>query len=104
MQEEGEGEDPAVHNGDYRTRLLPGSRSARSSSGSRRPPSEDWSVISDPDDRRSSVSSGHGDGYVARDTPSKRASLTAAVLSVLPESLTPSSPRRRATSVPPQPL
>ncbi|KAF8746324.1 hypothetical protein AX14_000107 [Amanita brunnescens Koide BX004] len=104
LVQEGEGQDSAAHSAGRRAHFPPGSRSTRSSSGSRRPPSEDWSVISDPDDRRSSVSSGQGDGYVARDGPSKRASLTAAVLSVLPESLTSSSPRRRASSVPPQPL
>jgi len=104
VQEEGESQDSAARSADYRANLPPGSRSPRSSSGSRRAPSEDWSVISDPDDRRSSVSSGHGDGFATRDGPSKRASLTAAVLSVLPESLSPSSPRRRSSSVPPRPL
>ncbi|KAJ6604204.1 glycosyltransferase family 1 protein [Mycena vulgaris] len=54
-------------------------------------PSEDWSVISEQDGRRSSISSQHSDGR-SPDHSSKRNSLAAAVLSVLP------SPRRRTVS------
>ncbi|KAF8634463.1 hypothetical protein AX15_000905 [Amanita polypyramis BW_CC] len=71
-----------------------------SANGLRRAPSEDWSVISEQDDQRSSVSSRYSEGGITRDSLSKRTSLTAAVLSVLPESLTSSSPRRRSSSVP----
>ncbi|KAJ7693646.1 hypothetical protein B0H17DRAFT_1278469 [Mycena rosella] len=54
-------------------------------------PSEDWSVISEQDGRRNSISSQHSDGR-SPDHSSKRNSLAAAVLSVLP------SPRRRTVS------
>ncbi|KAJ7456588.1 glycosyltransferase family 1 protein [Mycena latifolia] len=54
-------------------------------------PSEDWSVISEHDGRRSSMSSQHSDGR-SPEHSSKRNSLAAAVLSVLP------SPRRRTVS------
>lgn len=68
-----------------------GSQSGYSSSGSvRGAPSEDWSVISEQDDRRSSVGSRQS---ISRDTSANRTSLTAAVLSVLPDSLTSASPR-----------
>lgn len=64
-------------------------------------PSEDWSVISDQDERRSSISSSkHGsEGRRSGDGALKRGSLAAAVLSVLPDALSSSSvPRRRAVS------
>jgi hypothetical protein len=74
--------------------------SGYSSSGStHRSPSEDWSVISEQDDRRSSMSSQHSDGKLTRDCPAKRTSFTAAVLSVLPDSLTAGSPRSRRRSL-----
>ncbi|KAM6498379.1 glycosyltransferase family 1 protein [Amanita muscaria] len=66
-------------------------------SGPRRSPSEEWSVISEQDDHRSSISSRHSG--VVRENNSRRGSLAAAVLAVLPDSLTPSSPRRRAASM-----
>jgi hypothetical protein len=56
------------------------------------PPSEDWSVVSDLDDLHSSVGSSlNGKGAKI----SKRNSLTAAMLSVLPDALT--SPGHRRT-------
>ncbi|KAI0274778.1 hypothetical protein BC834DRAFT_814654 [Gloeopeniophorella convolvens] len=64
---------------------------AETSSGGGRPPSEDWSVVSDPDDLHSSVGSSLG-GKGAKLT--KRNSLTAAMLSVLPDALTSSGHRR----------
>jgi sterol 3beta-glucosyltransferase len=74
-------------------------RSGYSSNGSARgAPSEDWSVISEQDDRRSSFSSRHSDAKPVVDQSSKRNSLAAAVLSVLPDALTPASPRRRTLS------
>ncbi|KAK2461690.1 hypothetical protein APHAL10511_006153 [Amanita phalloides] len=94
----------SVVNAENQNNVPPGSRSGCSSTESRRAPSEDWSVISDQDDRRSSVSSRHSDGHSARDIPPKRTGLTTAVLSVLPESLTSNVSRRRTSSVPPQPL
>ncbi len=75
----------------------PPSRSETRSGGSSAgggPPSEDWSVVSDPDDLYSSVGSSlSGKGAKL----SKRNSLTAAMLSVLPDALT-SSGNRRPTS------
>ena len=66
------------------------SPSSYSSNGSvRGAPSEDWSVISDSDDRRSShLGESHS-------TPSttKRSNIAAAVLSVLPDTLSFSSPK-----------
>jgi sterol 3beta-glucosyltransferase len=56
-------------------------------------PSEDWSVI-DQDDRRSSLNSQNSD----KPERYKRNSLAAAVLSVLPDALTPSPLQRRASS------
>jgi sterol 3beta-glucosyltransferase len=84
--DEGEGEH--IENGNtYR-------RHSRSGSGGA--PSEDWSVISSDEERRSSFgSSGHSR---SRERPTKKNSLAAAVLSVLPDALTPSSPRRRTVS------
>ena len=69
----------------------PPSRSETRSGGSSTgcgPPSEDWSVVSDPDDLHSSVGSLKGAKL------SKRSSLTAAMLSVLPDALTSSGNRR----------
>ncbi|KAH7927370.1 glycosyltransferase family 1 protein [Leucogyrophana mollusca] len=75
------------------------SRSRYSSAGShRRAPSEDWSVISDQDDRRSSFGSRRSDGKVDRSSTLKRSSLAAAVMSVLPDALTPSNHRRSLSS------
>ena len=72
----------------------PPSRSETRSGGSSTgggPPSEDWSVVSDPDDLYSSVGSSlSGKGAKL----SKRNSLTAAMLSVLPDALTSSGQRR----------
>jgi hypothetical protein len=68
----------------------PPSRSETRSGGSPTgcgPPSEDWSVVSDPDDLHSSVGSLKGAKL------SKRNSLTAAMLSVLPDALTSSGNR-----------
>jgi len=59
-------------------------------------PSEDWSVI-DQDDRRSSLNSQNSD-KPERSSSYKRNSLAAAVLSVLPDALTPSPLQRRASS------
>jgi len=64
-------------------------RSGGSSTGGG-PPSEDWSVVSDPDDLYSSVGSSlSGKGAKL----SKRNSLTTAMLSVLPDALTSSGHR-----------
>jgi sterol 3beta-glucosyltransferase len=77
--------------------------SGYSSSGSvRGAPSEDWSVISDQDEprqdeRRPSLTPHHND---SKET-CKRHSLAAAVMSVLPDSLSPS--RRRSVSPNPRP-
>ena len=61
----------------------------------RRPPSEDWSVISDMEgqnkERRSSVGSQLSEGKGIKDSSSKQKSIAAAVLSVLPSSLTSAS-------------
>jgi len=73
-----------------------------SSDSVRRPPSEDWSVISDMEDqnkeRRFSMDSQLNEGKGTKDSPSKQKSIAAAVLSVLPSSLTSASPRRRTHS------
>jgi sterol 3beta-glucosyltransferase len=72
----------------------PETRSSGSSTGGR-PPSEDWSVVSDPDDLYSSV----GSSLNAKGAKlSKRNSLTAAMFSVLPDALTSPSLRRRSFS------
>ncbi len=67
----------------------PSSGSSSSGGGA---PSEDWSVISEQDERRSSFGS--------RDSKpnSKRNSGFAAMLSVLPDAFIPGSPRRRTIS------
>ena len=79
----------------------PGSPSGYSSAGSAHggTPSEDWSVISDQDDHdnRSSNGSQVTDGKNKQD---KRRSFTAAVLSVLPDSLNPGSPQRTTSPLP----
>jgi len=76
------------------------SGSGYSSSGSaQRAPSEDWSLISDQDDRRSSISSQHSEGRLTREYSAKRTSFTAAVLSVLPDSFAAGSPRSRHRSL-----
>lgn len=76
------------------TASSPPSRSETRSGGSSTgggPPSEDWSVVSDADDLYSSVGSSlSGKGAKL----SKRNSLTAAMLSVLPDALTSSGQRR----------
>ncbi|KAJ7275436.1 glycosyltransferase family 1 protein [Mycena haematopus] len=73
----------------------PAEQSGYSSSGSTPggAGSEDWSVISEQEGRRSSVSSQHSEGR-SPDISSKRNSLAAAVMSVLPSS----SSRRRTSS------
>ncbi|KAF7340015.1 Sterol 3-beta-glucosyltransferase [Mycena venus] len=71
----------------------PAEQSGYSSSGSAPGGSEDWSVISEQDGRRSSISSQHSEGR-SPDISSKRNSLAAAVMSVLPSS----SSRRRTPS------
>ncbi|OAX44896.1 glycosyltransferase family 1 protein [Rhizopogon vinicolor AM-OR11-026] len=68
---------------------------SRNSEDSRRG-SEDWSVISDSDDKRSSFGSRRvSDGKLDRSSTFKRSSLAAAVMSVLPDALT---PHRQSTS------
>ncbi|KAI6136871.1 glycosyltransferase family 1 protein [Pisolithus sp. B1] len=76
-----EAEDPSTLEGT-------GSRSRYDSGGSQRG-SEDWSMISDPDDTRVSLGSRRSDSMSL-----KRNSLAAAVMSVLPEALTSSNHRR----------
>jgi len=76
------------------------SGSGYSSSGSaQRAPSDDWSVISEQDDRRSSISSQPSEGRSTREYSAKRTSFTAAVLSVLPDSFAAGSPRSRRRSL-----
>ena len=72
---------------------LSGSRSSSGHSVQGAPSEEEWSVISNPDERRSSTGSRLADSKTA----GKRTSFAAAVMSVLPDSLTPSSPTRRTT-------
>lgn len=55
--------------------------------------SEDWSVISDSDDRRSSH---HSAELYTGSPPSKRGSIAAAVMSVLPDALQPGSPKNNS--------
>ncbi|KAJ3570870.1 hypothetical protein NP233_g4123 [Leucocoprinus birnbaumii] len=81
----------------------PSSYSGYGSVGSLRgPPSEDWSVISDSEDqdreRRSSVGSQLGEAKGSKDSPPKQKSIAAAMLSVLPDSLTSGAPRLRTLS------
>lgn len=76
-----DGEETTIRNHDN---FSPSSMSGYSSAGSLRgAPSEDWSVISDQDDKRSSVGSRHSVGHAR----GKRASLAAAVMSILPDNL-----------------
>lgn len=56
--------------------------------------SEDWSVISDSDERRSSRRSSE---HRPQSPTSKRSSIAAAVLSVLPDAFQPGSPNRGAS-------
>lgn len=89
-------EDATIKDDDhaYPSNPSSGSHSGYSSGGSARgAPSEDWSVISDQDDRRSSLGSGRSEGQLSRSGSAKRTSFTAAVLSVLPDSFAPGSPR-----------
>ncbi|KAH9486672.1 Sterol 3-beta-glucosyltransferase [Psilocybe cubensis] len=80
--EEGAAEESTVRNIDN---VSPSSLS--SSAGSvQGAPSEDWSVISDQEDKRSSLGSYHSENQSAQ-----RTSLAAAVLSVLPHSFPPGS-------------
>ncbi|KAJ4489644.1 glycosyltransferase family 1 protein [Lentinula edodes] len=77
-------------------------KSGYSSNGSVHGAPSDWSVISERGDpsRRSSISSTFSG--TSEDRPSKRSSIAAAMLSVLPNSLTPGSPRKRTISTPSQ--
>ena len=77
-------------------------RSRYDSSGSQRG-SEDWSVISDAEDNRSSFSSRRSNGKMDRSATLKRNSLAAAVMSVLPDSLTHSTHRRSSSTSSAQP-
>jgi sterol 3beta-glucosyltransferase len=75
-----------------------GPLSGYSSSGSARGAlSEDWSVIPEQDDRTSSSSSRQSTSV---ERSGKRSSLAAAVLSVLPESLSVLSPKASYNSAP----
>ncbi|KAJ4476628.1 glycosyltransferase family 1 protein [Lentinula aciculospora] len=72
--------------------------SGYNSNGSVHGAPSDWSVISERGDtsRRSSVSSTFGG--TSDDRPSKRSSIAAAMLSVIPNPFTPGSPRKRTIS------
>lgn len=72
-----------------------GSGSGSQTSTDSRRVSEDWSVISDGDDKRPSGSGRSSDGKLDRSSTFKRSSLAAAVMSVLPDALT---PHRQSTS------
>ncbi|KAG1754997.1 glycosyltransferase family 1 protein [Suillus paluster] len=63
-------------------------------SGDSRRGSEDWSLISDSDDKRLSSSRRLSDGKLDRSSTFKRNSLAAAVMSVLPDALTPTHHRQ----------
>ena len=77
--EEGTAEDSTIR---HRDNISPSSPSGYSSEGSHRgTPSEDWSVISDPEDRRLSLGSQPSE----RQTASKRTSFGAAAISILPD-------------------
>jgi sterol 3beta-glucosyltransferase len=92
-------ESEAVHDVEGAVRneqniVLSQSTLERSGSGSRtsvdsRRVSEDWSVIPDGDDKRLSGSGRVSDGKLDRSLTFKRSSLAAAVMSVLPDTLTP---------------
>ncbi|KAJ3718409.1 hypothetical protein C8R42DRAFT_697487 [Lentinula raphanica] len=100
-----DGADSDIDNSTVRDRqpLTPGEpNSGHSSNGSVHdaPPSDSgWSVISDRGDpsRRSSISSTFSGTSDERPT-SKRSSIAAAMLSVLPNSFSPGSPRKRTIS------
>jgi hypothetical protein len=63
--------------------------------------SEDWSLISDSDDKRSSFGSQRlSDGKLDRSSTFKRSSLAAAVMSVLPDALTPTHHRQSSVAQP----
>jgi sterol 3beta-glucosyltransferase len=73
---------------------------SRNSEDSRRG-SEDWSVISDSDEKRSSCGSRRlSDGKLDRSSTFRRSSLAAAVMSVLPDALT-HTHHRQSTSTQP---
>ncbi|KAG2155467.1 glycosyltransferase family 1 protein [Suillus clintonianus] len=72
-----------------------GSGSGSQTSTDSRRVSEDWSVISDGDDKRPSGSGRSSDCKLDRSSTFKRSSLAAAVMSVLPDALT---PHRQSTS------
>ncbi len=77
--DEGTAEDSTIR---HRDNISPSSPSGYSSEGSHRgTPSEDWSVISDPEDRRLSLGSQPSE----RQAASKRTSLGAAAISILPD-------------------
>lgn len=80
---EDEGSTVRVHDN-----ISPGSLSSSAGSG-RGVASEDWSVISEQDERRSSLGSHHSGSRSA-----KRTSFAAAVLSVLPDAFVLGSPQR----------
>lgn len=87
--EEGENEHSNSRNYDHSLPLSPDS-----SVGSiRGAPSEDWSVISDQEDHgkdsKSSHSSRESEGKGTRDGQTKRTSIAAAMLSVLPDAVAP---------------
>ena len=90
-EDDGGGRPPArIHQGTSATPDRNGASSVDSwhDESGQGAPSEDWSVISDSEERRSSRD--------IRESPtSKRSSLAAAVLSVLPDVLTPGSPKNR---------
>jgi sterol 3beta-glucosyltransferase len=84
-----------IRNHDHRVSYSSESYSGYNSSGSvRGAPSEEWSVISDQDDRRSSIGS-------RRNNKGKRTSFTAAVLSVLPDTFASGASQRRPLSTSP---
>lgn len=96
-------ESEAVHDAEGAARDEQNTQSTleRSGSGSRasvdsRRVSEDWSVISDGDDKRPSGSGRVSDGKLDRSSTFKRSSLAAAVMSVLPDALT---PHRQSTTL-----
>lgn len=91
-----EEEEEIDEDGTIRRRRAP-SPGLESSGGSKGAPSEDWSVISDQEDRRSSFSSSNGNEGRPGERSAKR-NLAAAVLSVLPDFGVPGSPRRRTLS------
>ncbi|KAK7468549.1 Sterol 3-beta-glucosyltransferase [Stygiomarasmius scandens] len=102
--DEDEHEDSTIRR--HRRRKSSDPQSGYSSSGSAwGAPSEDWSVISEQDDRRSSISSRRSRSggrsrsrQSSEDQTSRRTSIAAAMLSVLPDSLVPGSPRKRTIS------